>query len=188
MAEKAEKDNKTLVGVTELAKLFGLSDRRIQQLTANGTIEAELVNVGGRSVRNYDLLPTVHKYVTYLQDRVSRRGHSDKEMKLKEQKLEAEIALKESQGELHKLKTQIASGEYISIEQVAIDYERFFTTFKKFAMSIPPKAVGMIASKIDSAETRRLEQEMTDEVARLLKSFIVAGVEDGKNENVEKKV
>ena len=37
---------------------------------------------------------------------------------MKEQKLRAEVALKESQGELHRLRTEIAAGKYISIEEV----------------------------------------------------------------------
>lgn len=39
--------------------------------------------------------------------------------------MQADIALKESQGELHRLKTEIAAGQYISVEEVKLDYAKF---------------------------------------------------------------
>lgn len=53
------------------------------------------------------------------------REQINTEAELKEQKLKAEIALKESQGELHRLRTAIAAGEYISIEEARADYTKF---------------------------------------------------------------
>ena len=112
------------------AQLFHFSRRRVEQLTADGVIDAVLVKVKGREVRRYDLVPTVEKYVQYLSEKAyGKAGRSEKALGLQEQKLEAEIALKESQGELHRLKTQIAAGEYISIEEVKIDYAKFFLVF-----------------------------------------------------------
>lgn len=166
---------KNLVGSKELAQIFGLSDRRIQQLTAQGTIKAELVTENGHRVRKYDLLPTIHTYVVSLQDQIKRGHRTDKEIELKEQKLEADIALKESQGELHRLKTDIAAGNYISIEEVRLDYAKFFVIFKKFAMSIPSRIGGILASFLEPLVLRKVEKEMSGEITELLKSFVVAG-------------
>jgi len=172
MADKG----KTLVGTPELAKLFGLSDRRIQQLTADGTISAEVVTVNGHKVRRYDLFPTVHSYIASLQDKLKAKGsRTDREIELRQQKLEAEIALKESQGELHRLKTAIAAGKYIDVDEVALDYQKFFAAFKRFALSIPSKLVGMVSDSIEPLEARRVEKEMNAEVRRMLRAFIVAG-------------
>ncbi|MFR7629562.1 MAG: hypothetical protein ACLUZ6_02415 [Lachnospira eligens] len=49
---------------------------------------------------------------------------------MKEQKLKVEIALKESQRDLHVLRTDIAAGKYITVEEVKLDYSRFFVAFK----------------------------------------------------------
>ena len=67
-------DGKNLVGTKELAKLFGLTDRRIQQLTADGILTPELVKVetGKKAQRRYDLLPAVHSYILYLQEKAQR--------------------------------------------------------------------------------------------------------------------
>lgn len=168
-----------------IAQLFGFEGtRRIEQLTHDGVLDAVLVKVNGREVRRYDLVPTIQKYVKYLSEKVKHRNHSEKEMELKEQKLEAEVALKESQGELHRLKTQIAAGEYISIDEVRIDYAKFFLVFKKFAMSIPARVCGMLSGQLEPLEARRIEKEMAGEIADLLTSFVIAGVVEPKEAKV----
>lgn len=62
--------------------------------------------------------------------------------------MRADVALKESQGELHRLKTDIAAGKYIAIEEVKIDYQKFFVAFKKFAISLPSRLIGMISAAL----------------------------------------
>jgi phage terminase Nu1 subunit (DNA packaging protein) len=160
-----------------IAKLFGVSVRRIQQLTQEGVIATVKVVEDGRSCRRYDLVATTQRYVRFLSDRAhGKAARSEKELQLREKKMEADLALRESQSELHRLKTEIASGEYISIEEVKLDYAKFFMTFKKFAMSLPARVSGMIAGQLDPVEARRIEKEMSSEVGTLLASFAVAGV------------
>ena len=94
-----------------IAQLFGVSVRRIQQLTQDGVISTTKIIEDGRTVRRYDLVPTIQNYIKYLSEKAyGRQGRTDKEIELREQKMEADIALKESQGELHRLKTEIAAG------------------------------------------------------------------------------
>ena len=93
----------------EIAAVFGVSVRRVQQLVQEGIIKSE--KIPGHAGRMFDLLPTVTDYIKYLSDKAYGKSRSDKELALKEKKLKAEIALKESQGELHRLKTEIASGK-----------------------------------------------------------------------------
>ena len=165
-----------LVRVEIIAKLFGLTVRRIQQLTQEGIIEI-YKNESGKSSRQYDLIPTTQKYITYLQNKVrSKSGRSDAEIELKEQKLRADIALKESQGELHRIKTSIAQGDYISVEEIKLDYAKFFVIFKKFAMSLPSRLGGMLSGSLEPLELRRIEKELSTEIIELLDSFVVAAV------------
>ena len=95
--------------VEVIASLFGVSVRRVQQLTQEGIISTTKTTEGNR----YELAPTIQKYIKYLSDKAYGKSKSEKEAELKEKKLQAEVALKESQGELHKLKTEIAAGKYI---------------------------------------------------------------------------
>lgn len=163
-----------------IAQLFGVTVRRIQQLTQEGVLPTTETAEG----RRYDLVPTIQSYVQYLSDKAYGKNRSEKEMELREQKMKAEIALKESQGELHQLKTQIAAGKYIAVEEVALDYQRFFVTFKKFAMSLPARLTDMVSNFVEPLEARRIEKDIQQEVQKLLEAFVVAGVTElpkGKN-------
>lgn len=165
-----------------IAQLFGVSVRRVQQLTQDGVIATTQVIEDGKKVRRYDLVPTIQKYVAYLSEKAyGKQGRSEKEMELREQKMRVDIALKESQGELHRLKTEIAAGNYISIEEVRIDYAKFFVVFKKFAMSLPARVSGMLSGQLEPLEARRIEKEISGEIGSLLNSFVVAGIVEPKD-------
>ena len=155
-----------------IAQLFGVTGRRIQQLTQEGVLPPTETAEG----RRYDRVPTIQNYVKYLSDKAYGKNRSEKELELREQKMKAEIALKESQGELHQLRTQIAMGNYIGIEEARMDYERFFVTFKKFAMALPARLTGMINGYVEPLEARRIEKDLQKEIQQLLGSFVLAAV------------
>lgn len=172
MNDKGEITGGSMYRVEIIAKLFGVTVRRIQQLTQEGVLPTTETPDG----RRYDLVPTIQKYVKYLSDKAYGKNRSEKELELREQKMKADIALKESQGELHRLKTDIAAGKYIDIEEVKLDYSRFFVTFKKFAMSLPSRMTSMVSGYIEPMEARRIEKDLQGEILKLLTSFVVAGV------------
>lgn len=172
-----------VVRVEVLAHLFGVTVRRVQQITQEGIIKTTDAKSNGRTCRRYPLAPAISNYIQHLSEKANGRGKTDKEVELREQKLEADIALRESQGELHRLKTAIATGDYVSIEEVQMDYEKFFLVFKKFATSLPSRMMSMIAADLDPAESRRVEKELTNEVRNLLDTFVVAGVTDPEELN-----
>ena len=93
----------------DVARLLGLSTRQIQRLTDEGVFERQKTTSG---TKGYELYSTVHGYLGYLATNENAKNSQvrDKELDLKEQKLKAEIALKESQAELHELKTGIEKG------------------------------------------------------------------------------
>lgn len=168
------------VKVEIIAQFFGVSVRRVQQLTQEGIIKTDATPEG----RRYNLVETLKTYIQYLSDKAYGKAKSEKEAELREQKLEAEIALKDSQAELHKMKREIAAGKYIDVEEVSLDYQKFFVVFKKFALSIPARLVSMVSDKIEPIEARKVEAELLAEVKRMLKAFTVAGhtppPDDGK--------
>lgn len=176
MNEKGEIAGSSLYKTEIIAKLFGLSPRRIQILTKDGILPAVETPKG----RRYDLVPTIQTYVKYLSDKAHGKNRSEREIQLREQKMEAEISLKESQSELHRLKTDIAAGKYIAVNDVISDYERFFVTFKKFAMSLPARLTGLIGGAIEPLEARRIEKELQAEIIKLLRAFVVAGVTEDR--------
>ena len=151
----AEEQQGGFYRVEVIASLFGVTVRRVQQLTQEGIISTTKTKEGNR----YELAPTIQRYVKYLSDKAYGKSKSEKEAELWEQKLQAEIALKESQGEMHRLKTEIASGKYIDIEEVKMDYSRFFVSFKKFALSLPSRLSGRISGHCDPMEIRSIEKD-----------------------------
>ena len=163
--------------VEVIAQLFNVSVRRIQQLTQEGILSTTETAEG----RRYDLVPTIQRYVQYLSDKAyGKNTRSEKEAELREQKLEADVALKQSQGELHRLRTEIAAGKYVTIEEVTADYERFFTVFKKFALALPGRLIDSLSliggSPLEPQAARQAEKTLQGEVRRLLLAFVVAGV------------
>ena len=179
MAGKAA-NSKDYYKVDMIADLFGLSVRRIQQLTQDGVIST----VATKDGRRYELMPTIRNYVKYLSEKAYGKSKSETVIQLKEQKLRAEVALKESQGELHRLRTEIAAGKYISIEEVKADYSRFFIVFKNFALSIPSKMTGRIAGFVDPVEVREIENDLQKEIKKLLKDFVSrATIEESEAED-----
>ena len=166
----------------EIAQLFGISVRRVQQLTQDGIIETVQVS---RS-RRYEKDATVQRYIKFLSDKAHGKSKSETVEQLKEHKLRAEIALKESQGELHRLRTEIAAGRYLSIEEIKMDYSRFFISCKNYFMGIPSRLAGRLTGVIDPVEVRKLEKDMNNEVKKLLNSFVNSAVVEGRNSGNEK--
>ena len=91
-----------------IAKLFGVTDRHIQQLTKDGVLPATETPNG----RQYDLVPTIQAYIRYLRDAAHGKTGDQREQELKQQKLEADLALRgtkraappeagHSRGEIH---------------------------------------------------------------------------------------
>lgn len=170
--EAATSGGAQFVKVEVIGQLFGVSVRRVQQLTQEGVIRT--VEVPGQG-RRYELVPTIKTYIQYLSDKAYGKSKSEKEAELKEQKLQAEIALKESQGEMHRMRREIAAGKYLDAEEVALDYQKFFVVFKRFALSIPARLVSMISDRVAPLEARKIEKEMNEEVKRMLTAFVIAG-------------
>ncbi len=169
----------TFYRVEVIAKIFGVSVRRVQQLTQEGIIETVAVKERGRSVRRYELANTVQRYIAYLSKTAYSKAEKADDMKsLLERKIKAEVALKESQSDLHKLKKDIAEGRYIDIETVRMDYARFFIVLKKFCLSLPARVAGRIQGICEPIEVRAVEKELTGEISGLLTKFTVAGVVD----------
>lgn len=161
----------------ELAQILGITERTLVNLSRDGIIHPFKEKVNNRMVNRYKVAESIRSYVDSLQVRASGR-RSQTEEALRRRKLEVDIQLKESQGELHQLKTAIASGKYIAVAEVQMDYEKFFMVFKRFALSLPARIVGLIAGKLEPVEARRLEQEISQDINGLLESFIVSGTDE----------
>ena len=166
---KKEKSNKPAVlsgtvpewaSTSVIAQLLGKTVRRVQQLTQEG---------GG--TRKYRTCETIQRYVSYVEEKAHETGENSRATELTLKKLEAEVELKESQGQLHRLKTAIAEGRYLPAEQVTEEMTEFLTTFKKFALNIPPRMAGSLSGSADVVAVRAMEKAMRKELEKLLATF-----------------
>ena len=160
---------------TVIAQLLGKTARRIQQLTQEGVLETQVPPGGG--VRKYKTCETVHRYIAHVEEKAKENGEKSRTAELTLKKLEAEVELKESQGELHRMKTAIAKGEYIPAEQATEELADFMATFKSFALAIPARMAGTAAGYMDAASARAMEKNLRKEVEAMLAVFVDAAQE-----------
>jgi phage terminase Nu1 subunit (DNA packaging protein) len=154
---------------TAIAKILGKTVRRIQQLTQEGVLETEVPPGGG--ARKYRTCETVQRYVAHVEQKAQETGENSRTAELNLKKLEAEVELKESQGQLHRLKTAIAEGKYISAEQATEELAEFMAAFKKFTMNIPPRMAGTLSGYTDALTVRTMEKSMRKELETMLAAF-----------------
>ena len=162
-----------LCTTVELAKFFGISSRTVQRLAQEGILPKSEGNRKGAKL--YSLMKSVQAYCSYLSGKGKAKADDNLAARLQEQKLQTEIKLKESQAELQQIKTEIAKGKYILIEDVHLEVQRFFVVFKKFAMAIPSRMGGIIAGYVEPVVVRGIEKDLQKEINDMLRTFIVAG-------------
>lgn len=160
---------------TAISKLLGKTVRRVQQLTQEGVLETEVPPSGG--ARKYRTCETVQRYIAHVEAKAQETGENSRTAELNLKKLEAEVELKESQGQLHRLKTAIAEGKYISADQATEELAEFMAAFKKFTMNIPPRAVGTLSGYVDALTVRATEKTMRKELETMLAAFADAAME-----------
>lgn len=187
MAEKKKTTKKTdkpavLTGTvpewastTVIAQLLGYSVRRIQQLTQEGILETEIPPGGG--ARRYRTCETIQKYNAHVEQKAQETGENSRAAELALKKLEAEVELKESQGQLHRLKTAIAEGKYIPADQATEELEEFVARFKRFALNIPARMAGTLSAHVDAVTVRAMEKSMRKELEAMLAAFADAAEE-----------
>lgn len=161
-----------------IGELVGLSERRIQQLTRSGVLETEAPP--GRKARKYRTCQTVQKYIAHVRQKAQNDAEGAAELEeLGLKKLRAEVELKESQGELHRLKTAIAVGKYVDTENAGRELAEFLRSFRQFALDMPARAVRSMPGQVDAVTAKAMERAMRAELEAMLSAFVDAVLELG---------
>ena len=167
-------ENLPEVDVGTLARVLGIGLRTAQRLSQIGVLNA--VDVRGRTGKKYySLSDSVQAYIAYVREQYESKDDKQNAEQLKADKLRAEVDLKQSQGELHRIKTAITKGEYLPVEEVQDDYERFFVVLKKFMSAVPARVGGTLTGYVDPVVQRRIEKDLQTEMSAMLRTFVVAG-------------
>lgn len=157
---------------TAIAQLLGKTTRRVQQLTQDGVLETETPPGGG--ARKYRTCETVQRYIAHVEQKAQELGEGGRLAELNLKKLEAEVALKESQGSLHRLKTAIAEGKYIPAEQATEELTEFLASFQKFALTIPARMAGAMSGYADAVTVRNIQRSIRKELEAMLTAYVDA--------------
>ena len=164
---KREND-KVIVSTKELTKLLEISDRTLTDWKRQGLVQ--------HSRGWWDL----QKVLKWRGEIYNGDSEVSKSISLQQKKLEAEVAFKEAQSELTRIKTDIANGKIIEKDIVEAELSRFFLVFKKSAMNLSRKLVGEVGNYLDPLETRRIEKELGDTINEALEQMSVDGVYNAK--------
>lgn len=143
MAEKPERTvtDETEVSTTELAMVIGVTARRIQQLTQDGTLNTEK---RGR----YLLADNVQRYITYL----GGTGMSEEEKKMETNRKKAEVTIKAAKATIAKLEAEEVRGTMHRSDDVAAITEELVTTIRGLLLALPGRLAVDVANAADAAD------------------------------------
>lgn len=141
-----------LQGSAIIAKLFGVTDRRVQQLTKDGVIPAA-------SVRPYkfDLLPTVQAYIRYLSDKANgKESKSADTVQAEADKLRAEADLKQSKAKIAEMQLKELEGKMHRSEDVEAVMNDLVYTVRSMIMALPGRLAMDIVQTSNANEASAL--------------------------------
>lgn len=163
------KTEKKLQRTEMIAKLFQVTVRRIQQLTQEGILETVEIKQGKRTLRRYDLIPTVQAYIKYLGDKAygrEQKGSTDKE----EEKLQAEIDMKKAKARIAELELDELEGRMHSADDVEAMTTDLCLAVRSALLSMPGQLAVDVAESTDAAEISEIIKaavnDILDELSR----------------------
>lgn len=138
-----------------IAKIFGVSTRRVEQLKTEGVIRGQ-----GKPTK-YDLLPTIQAYIKYLSDKANGREKKETDSQLETEKLTAEMRIKMAKAEMAELELKEMRGELhraSDVEAITTDHVLYM---RSMLMAMPGKLAVDVAALSSAAEcAERIKREV----------------------------
>ena len=165
MAGTPAKQN--LQGSEIIAKLFGLTARRVQQLTKDGILPA----VKTRPYR-YDLLPTVQAYIRYLSDKANGKEQKTADtVQAESDKLRAEADLKQSKAKIAELQLKELEGKMHRSEDVAAVMDDLVYSIRSMILALPGRSAMDVANCSSAQEAAAVIRKQCDEILVQLANY-----------------
>lgn len=156
-------ENQNLQGTQIIAKIFGVSTRRVEQLKSEGVIKGQ-----GKPTK-YDLLPTIQAYIRYLSDKAYGREEKKSKADLEEQKLRAEADIKQSKAKIAEMQVKELEGKMHRSEDVEAVMTDLVYTIRSMLTALPGRLavdVSTAGSAAEASEIIRVEvYKILDELA-----------------------
>lgn len=159
----AAKEN--LQSTAVVASLFNLSERRVQQLAKEGVIEGRKVD----GVYQFDLLPTVRKYIAYLSDKAN--GRDQKNRKTEEEKLAAEADLKRAKADMAELQLKELRGQMHRSEDVEAITTDLVYTIRSMIIALPGRLAVDVAAVNTAPEASEIIRRECYQVLEELSNY-----------------
>lgn len=156
---------RNLQGSAIIAKLFGVTDRRVQQLAKEGVIPAAQTRP-----YKFDLLPTVQAYIKYLSDKANgREEKSTDTVQAEADKLRAEADLKQSKAKIAEMQLKELEGKMHQSEDVEAMTNDLVYTIRSMVKALPGRLamdIVQVSSANEAAALIRSEcNELLNELA-----------------------
>ena len=143
---------KNLQGSDIIARLFGVTERRVQQLAKEGIIPA----VETRPYK-FDLLTTVQAYIKYLSDKANgKERKSTDTVQAEADKLRAEADLKQSKAKIAELQLSELEGNMHRSEDVEAMTNDLVYTIRSMIMALPGRLAMDVVQVSSAAEASAL--------------------------------
>lgn len=150
-------EKRNMQGVRFIAKIFGVSTRRVEQLKTEGVISGE-----GKPTK-YDLIPTVQAYIRYLSDKANGREKKASDSESESVKLNAEAKLKKAKAEIAELELKELRGELHRAEDVEAIVTDSVMMLRSMLLGLPGKLAVDLADIDSAAEVAdRIKKEVHD--------------------------
>lgn len=143
---------KEYVRIEEIADIFGVTTRRVQQLTQDGVIETHMHTESGKKVKRYDKDETVRKYIKFLSDKANGREKKTSMAKKEEAKLQAEVYMKQAKAKIMQLNLDELEGRLHAAEDVEAMTTDLVVNVRSALLSMPGQLAVDVANVSDAAE------------------------------------
>lgn len=163
----AETPKKNLQGSAIIAKLFGVTDRRVQQLAKEGIIPA-----AQQKPYKFDLLPTVQAYIKYLSDKANgKEQKSTDTVQAEADKLRAEADLKQSKAKIAEMQLKELEGKMHRSEDVEAMTNDLVYTVRSMIMALPGRLAMDVVQTKTAAEASALIRSECNKILEELANY-----------------
>ena len=118
-----------------ISKIFGVSTRRIEQLTTDGVIQA----IPNSRPRKYDLMPTIQRYIKFLSDKANGREKKDLDAANESARIKADAEIKSIKAEMARLELAEMKGTLHRAEDVEAIMTDHVLMLRGMMMALPGK-------------------------------------------------
>jgi len=151
-----------------LANLFDITAQWVGELTRNGILRKHETEVGPR----YNVVEATRAYVKYLREKAAGRSDKDDAAAEKEQqKLAAEVRIKEARADYAELELAELQGKMHRSEDVEAMTQQLVFTIRGMLVALPGRLAVDVAGVSDAAEASVLIRREVNAVLDELSNF-----------------